>query len=109
MTEVLDTGEEMTTRRKSIAELLEKSEHPMTAQDICSILDIESRSIVYEDIGHIAKSVKNSGKEVLIRPASCGKCGYVLSSRKVASRPSKCPKCRSQWILLPGYLIRSKR
>ncbi len=109
MTEAIATGNEMTTRRKSIAELLEESEHPMTAQDICIILDIESRSIVYEDIGHIVKSVKNSGKQLLIRPASCGKCGYVFSSRKVASRPSKCPKCRSQWILLPGYIIRSKR
>jgi len=109
MTEAIAIGNEMTTRRKSIAELLENSEHPMTAQDICSILDIESRSIVYEDIGHIAKSVKNSGKLLLIRPASCGKCGYVFSNRKVASRPSKCPKCRSQWILLPGYIIRSNR
>ncbi|MHA1588422.1 MAG: transcriptional regulator [Candidatus Thorarchaeota archaeon] len=109
MTEAITIGKEMTTRRKSIAELLEKSEHPMTAQDICSILDIESRSIVYEDIEHIAKSVRSSGKQLLIRPASCGKCGYVFSSRKVASRPSKCPKCRSQWILLPGYIIRSKR
>jgi predicted Zn-ribbon and HTH transcriptional regulator len=109
MTKAIATGDEMTTRRKSIAELLEKSEHPMTAQDICVILDVESRSIVYEDIGHIAKSVRNSGKELLIRPASCGKCGYVFSTRRVASRPSKCPKCRSQWILLPGYLIRSKR
>jgi predicted Zn-ribbon and HTH transcriptional regulator len=109
MTKAIATGDEMTTRRKSIAELLEKSEHPMTAQDICVILDVESRSIVYEDIGHIAKSVRNSGKELLIRPASCGKCGYIFSTRRVASRPSKCPKCRSQWILLPGYLIRSKR
>ncbi len=109
MTKAIATGDEMTTRRKSIAELLEKSEHPMTAQDICVILDVESRSIVYEDIGHIAKSVRHSGKELLIRPASCGKCGYVFSTRRVASRPSKCPKCRSQWILLPGYLIRSKR
>ncbi|MGY5862295.1 MAG: HTH domain-containing protein [Candidatus Thorarchaeota archaeon] len=109
MTEAIVTGDEMTTRRKSIAELLEKSEHPITAQDICITLDIKSRSIVYEDIGHIAKSVRNSGKELLIRPASCGKCGYIFSTRKVASRPSKCPKCRSQWILLPGYLIRSKR
>ena len=109
MTEAIVTGDEMTTRRKSNAELLEKSEKPINAQDICITLDIKSRSIVYEDIGHIAKSVRNSGKELLIRPASCGKCGYIFSTRKVASRPSKCPKCRSQWILLPGYLIRSKR
>jgi predicted Zn-ribbon and HTH transcriptional regulator len=98
----------MQTRRERIAELLEQTDVPLTAQDICSILDIKSRSTVYEDIEHISISVKNKGKQLLIRPASCGKCGYVFAKRKVAKRPSKCPKCRSEWILLPGYFIREK-
>ncbi|MFW9846362.1 MAG: transcriptional regulator [Candidatus Thorarchaeota archaeon] len=99
---------DMPTRREAIAQLLEETDEPLTAQDICSILDIKSRAIVYEDIEHISASVKNKGKRLLIRPASCGKCGFVFSSRKSAKRPSKCPKCRSEWILLPGYLIRDK-
>ena len=52
---------------------------------------------------------KAEGKELLLRPASCGKCNYVFSERKSAKKPSKCPKCRSQWIISPGYLIRPRR
>jgi predicted Zn-ribbon and HTH transcriptional regulator len=100
---------DMQTRRERIAELLEETEIPLTAQDICNALDIKSRSVVYEDVEHISISVKNKGKHLLIRPASCGKCGYVFSKRKAAKRPSKCPKCRSEWILLPAYLIREKK
>lgn len=100
---------DMQTRRERIAELLEETEIPLTAQDICNALDIKSRSVVYEDVEHISISVKNKGKHLLIRPASCGKCGYVFSKRKSAKRPSKCPKCRSEWILLPAYVIRNKK
>jgi len=97
---------EMSTRRQKIAELLEKSEHPLTAQDICDTFDIKNSSIVYEDIEHISRSVRSKGKKVLIRPASCAKCDYVFGSRKSVKRPSRCPKCRSQWIIQPAFLIR---
>ncbi|MFX0108779.1 MAG: transcriptional regulator [Candidatus Hodarchaeota archaeon] len=99
----------MPTRRQTIAELLENSDDPLTAQDICALLDLKSRSVVYEDIEHLSKSVRNQGKRLLIRPASCGKCNYVFKTRKYAKRPSKCPKCRSQWILEPGFLILSQK
>ncbi|MHA2378808.1 MAG: transcriptional regulator [Candidatus Thorarchaeota archaeon] len=97
---------DMSTRRQRIAELLENAEHPLTAQDVCDMLDIKSRSTVYEDIEHISRSVKNKGKQVLIRPANCGKCGFVFTSRKSVKKPSRCPKCRSQWIIQPAYMIR---
>ncbi|MFX1262665.1 MAG: transcriptional regulator [Promethearchaeota archaeon] len=97
---------DMPTRRERISELLEQTDIPLTAQDICNVLDIRNRATVYEDIEHIAISVKNKGKELLIRPASCGKCGYTFAKRKSAKRPSKCPKCRSEWILQPAYVIR---
>ena len=100
---------EMLTRRERITELLEQTDIPLTDQDICNLLDIKNRATVYEDIEHIAITVKNRGKELLIRPASCGKCGYTFAKRKSAKRPSKCPKCRSEWILLPGYIIREKK
>jgi len=99
----------MQTRRETIAELLEKTEYPMTAEEICERLDIKKRSIVYEDLDHISKSVKRDNKELLIRPASCGKCQFVFKVGKTAKAPSKCPKCRSQWILAPAFLIRSKK
>ncbi|MFX0055440.1 MAG: transcriptional regulator [Candidatus Hermodarchaeota archaeon] len=98
----------MLTRRERITALLEQTDVPLTAQEICDILDIKHRAIVYEDIEHIAISLKHKGKELLIRPASCGKCGYAFTKRKSAKRPSKCPKCRSEWILQPGYIVRLK-
>ena len=99
----------MLTRREEITRLLESAEQPMTAQEICDILDLEKRSIVYEDINHIARSVKNLGKEVIVKPASCGKCNFVFRVKGSAKAPTKCPKCKSEWILAPGFLIRNRR
>jgi len=98
------------TRREKITKLLEETQYPLTAEDICQALDIKQRSIVYEDIEHIAKSLRNQQKELLVQPASCGKCNYVFKVKSSAKRPSKCPKCKSQWIISPGFLVRhSKR
>jgi predicted Zn-ribbon and HTH transcriptional regulator len=99
----------MSTRREIIAELLERTEHPLTAEEICEELDIKKRSIVYEDIDHISKSVKRENKELLIRPAICGKCQFAFKVGKTAKAPSKCPKCRSQWILAPAFVIRYRK
>ncbi len=98
----------MSTRREKIRDILEEAEHPLTAQDLCDILGLKNRSLIYEDIEHIAQSVKADGLELLLRPASCGKCNYIFSDRRAAKRPSNCPKCRSQWIVSPGYLIRRR-
>ena len=98
----------MPTRREAITELLEQTEHPLTAREICDILEIKSRGIVYEDLEHIAKSVKSRKKQLLIRPANCGSCNFVFKARSV-KKPSKCPKCKSEWIIPPAYLIRLKK
>ena len=112
LTKVYDASgeiESMLTRREQIAEFLEEAEVPLTAQDLCERLDIKKRSIIYEDIDHIARSVKNEGKEVIIRRASCGKCNYVFSQKHSAKAPTKCPKCKSEWILPPAFLIRKRK
>ena len=98
----------MPTRREEIARILEEAEHPITAEELCQILDVRSRSVIYEDITHIAKSIKARGKELLVRPAVCGKCQYEFYARKTAKAPSRCPKCKSQWIIAPAFIIRDK-
>jgi len=99
----------MLTRREEIISLLESTDQPMTAQEICDILDLRKRSIIYEDLDHIARTVRNQGKEVIVKPASCGKCHYVFKVKDSAKAPTKCPKCRSEWILAPSFLIRMKK
>lgn len=99
----------MPTRREQIAQHLEDAEYPLTAQDLCDILDLKKRAIIYEDIDHIARSVKNQGKQVVVSPARCGKCQFIFKKMKSSKAPTKCPKCRSEWIIAPGYLIRDKK
>ncbi len=99
---------DMQTRRERIAELLQSIEFPITAEEICEQFDIKSRSVVYEDIDHISRSMKRKGKELLIRPASCGKCHFIFKTRSTSKAPSKCPKCKSQWILAPAFIIKPK-
>jgi predicted Zn-ribbon and HTH transcriptional regulator len=99
----------MSTRREEITKQLEEAEYPLTAQDLCEILGLKKRSIIYEDIDHIARSVKNRGKQVIVSPARCGKCQFIFKKMKSSKAPTKCPKCRSEWIIAPGYLIRDKK
>ncbi|UCE11163.1 MAG: transcriptional regulator [Candidatus Thorarchaeota archaeon] len=99
----------MLTRRKSITKLLSETENPLTAREIVLMLGLKSRSIVYEDLQHIALSVRNEGKELVSLPASCGKCGFVFKGRKSTKKPSKCPKCKSGWILDARFIVRDSR
>ncbi|MBN2230590.1 MAG: transcriptional regulator [Candidatus Thorarchaeota archaeon] len=99
----------MLTRREEITRLLDSATVPLTAQEICEILEIKKRSIVYDDIDHIARSVRNQGKEVVVKPASCGKCHYAFRVKGSVKAPTKCPKCKSEWILAPSFLIRDKK
>ena len=99
----------MPTRREEIAKHLEDAEYPLTAQDICDMMGLKKRSLIYEDIDHIARSVRNQGKQVIVSPARCGKCQFIFKKIKSSKAPTKCPKCRSEWIIAPGYLIREKK
>lgn len=98
----------MLTRREKIMEIIEQADEPFTAEDLCQMLDVRSRNIIYEDLDHIAKSVRGKSKQLLVKPASCGKCHYIFTTRKSAKPPGRCPKCRSEWILAPAFIIRPK-
>lgn len=106
----IDTGnQDMSTRRESIEKLLEDTEVPLTARDICERLGITGTSEIFDDIEHISQTIRIRGKEILIRPARCAKCGYVFWNRHVAKMPAKCPKCHSEQIMEPGYIIKPGR
>ncbi len=99
----------MRTRRERIVELLERTEYPLTSKEICDILEIKSQSLVDEDLGHIAKTVRSRKQNLVMRPAQCGKCDYLFKSRESAKRPSRCPKCKSEWLIAPAFMIRERK
>ncbi len=103
----------METIRERIIELLRSTEHPLTAEEIASMLGLDPRSdarLVYEHIRHAAKTVfrRSGGRlQVFMEPPRCRNCGYVFRL-EVPRRPSKCPRCGSQRIEPPRFIIRER-
>ncbi|BCU69267.1 transcriptional regulator [Stygiolobus caldivivus] len=94
----------LTTREKIII-LLKYSDYPLTAKEIKERLCIENEKIVYEHLLHIAKSLKRKNMQLIVYLPKCRKCGYVFNLEK-PKKPSKCPKCKSEDIEPPRFLIR---
>ncbi len=92
----------MSTIRKQIIELLESGDHD--AREISQLLSISEKE-VYTHIPHIKKSVLAQGKKLIIIPSSCLICDYQFKDRSRPERPGKCPRCKSERIQNPRYLI----
>jgi predicted Zn-ribbon and HTH transcriptional regulator len=95
--------------RQRILKLLSESEEPLTAEDIARIFEIDVDE-VYEHLEHIAKSVKRlygGEKALLMLPPRCRKCGYVFKGLEKPKKPSRCPKCKSEWIEPPRFIVKS--
>jgi len=96
---------EWETLRERMIKLLIETNEPLSAREIALELGIDSERLVYEELKHVAKTIKRRGLTLYIQPAYCKKCGYVFKDAKI-KKPSKCPKCKSQWIEPPRFIIR---
>ena len=98
------------SRRERIIELLTATEEPMDVGEIARELGLDPREAasIYEDLEHIARSLKNSGFVLLVQPPACKSCGYVFKDLKRLKKPSKCPRCRSERIYPPRFIIRPR-
>jgi predicted Zn-ribbon and HTH transcriptional regulator len=98
------------SRRERIIELLTATEEPMDVGEIARGLGLDPREAasIYEDLEHIARSLKNSGFVLLVQPPTCKSCGYVFRDLKRLKKPSKCPRCRSERIYPPRFIIRPR-
>jgi predicted Zn-ribbon and HTH transcriptional regulator len=93
----------MKTIRQQLIDILMGRE--MTAIDLSQDVGIGEKE-VYEHLPHIARSVASQGKELVIEPARCLKCGYVFEGRKRFTRPGRCPRCRETHIQKPAFRVR---
>mgnify|MGYP000073555243 CR=1 FL=1 len=99
------------TRRERILEVLRNSNRPLTVVEIAERLNIKDPKIVkeiYNDLKHVGKTLyrETGGRETLVMiPPQCLNCGYVFKDRSKVKRPSKCPRCRSERISQPSFMI----
>jgi len=92
----------MKTIRQRIISLL--SEEEMDAREISQAMGIREKK-VYEQLPHIAHTLKPRGKTLIISPSLCKGCGYVFKDRKRFTPPSRCPRCKGEWIESPAYRV----
>ena len=92
------------TLRQLIMKALEGS--TLSARDISGEVRISEKE-VYDHLQHIQRSVnQNKGREFIVIPAECNKCGFVFKKRDRLKKPTKCPLCRHQSISVPLFSIR---
>ncbi len=96
------------TRRKKIIDILLESEQPISPSEIALRIDERNVNIIYNDMEHIAKTLKSMNYKMIVEPPVCKKCGYVFK-KTLNKKPSRCPKCKSEWIEEPRFLVRRKK
>jgi hypothetical protein len=101
------------SRRERIKQLLRQTNNPLSVEDIVALLgehtDLKS---VYEDLEHVAKSVRgeSKGKEYLAMiPPICRVCGFTFKGLQKPKTPSRCPKCKSERNTSPLFKIVTKK
>jgi len=100
----------METLRERIVRVLLESDEPLTVDQIGELLGVprEQRKMLYYELPHVAKTLrrKSGGAlQLVYEPPRCANCGYVFSKLKRIKKPSKCPRCKSERILPPRFLI----
>jgi len=93
-----------TVRQEIIAELLEG---PCSARDVSAVVGIPEKDVAGH-LEHIRKTIASSGRQLVIMPAECKKCGFVFSKREKLRRPGKCPLCKGESISEPHFMIGSR-
>lgn len=91
------------TRRQQVFELLEGSE--WSFDDLRRELGLTVK-VLEEDLHHIERSVRASGKRFKVRAASCFGCGFTFT-KMALHPPGRCPRCRDRRIDGPWLRITS--
>ena len=96
------------TRRKEIIRLLSQIDEPISAKEIAQDLGLGAKDVrkIYAHLDHVAKSVRSNGKKLLMIPPRCKECGYVFNNMRRARLPNRCPRCKSERIEPPRFIIK---
>lgn len=92
----------MKTTREKIEVLIRESDG-ITPSEISKKLDIKKLSSVISHIKHISKSLDEE-EIMFVWPPECQSCGFDRFNKKL-NLPSRCPKCKSERLSEPKFLI----
>lgn len=109
----LSQNTDKTTREKLIEIFLSNPGVEFSLQDLLRLLSLREKDSkrLLNDINHIAKTIRrmtNNSAYLAMRPPKCLNCGYTFSNLESAKRPSRCPKCKSERITEPTFVLLGK-
>jgi predicted Zn-ribbon and HTH transcriptional regulator len=82
------------TTRERVADALREA--PATVSELSTRVGA-SRSVLYDHLRHVARSMDGTDERFLVAPPSCSDCGFADFDDPV-NYPSRCPACRSERI-----------
>jgi len=89
------------TTRQRVADALRSD--PATPSELADRFDLAPASAV-EAVRHVARSLRPTDDELLVRPPTCLDCGFDRFDDP-ANCPSRCPDCRSERVAEPSFTI----
>ncbi len=107
-------GSSETVRERLAHFLLDHPGEEFSLEDLAAVLGLkrgESKRL-YEDLVHVSKTLwrRSGGKMyVAMLPPVCMSCGYVFKDLKKPRKPSRCPRCKSEWISGPRFVLVVKK
>lgn len=97
---------EFLTTRERIIQVLLSSTTPLDIYQIQEAAGLDLKpSEIYEELEHVAKTLKRRGMRLVVVPARCRSCGYEFRDRERLKKPSRCPRCKSERIDPPKFYI----
>ncbi|MEL9990515.1 MAG: transcriptional regulator [Thermoproteus sp.] len=98
---------EFLTDRERIIRVLLSSKEPLDVYQIRELAGLDLQpSEIYEELEHVARTLKRQSYKLMVVPARCRNCGYEFRDRERLKKPSKCPVCHSERIEPPKFYIR---
>lgn len=96
------------TARERLAQALLSAEEPLDVYQLQRLAGIDLRpSEIYDELEHVARTLRRRGVKLAVVPARCRSCGYEFKDRERLKKPSRCPICRSERIDPPKFYATS--
>ncbi|MBD3195978.1 MAG: transcriptional regulator [Candidatus Lokiarchaeota archaeon] len=103
----MKTPNKWKTRRQKLLEILEFEEEIFDLHSLMRELEYNSKKAFIKDIEHIALSLRNEEKQILVKPSECRACGFVFPQKGYSLNiPSKCPECKEERIKWPSLKLK---
>ena len=91
------------TLRQQIINLLGGDE--LSLRDLSQALSIPEKEVV-DHLGHIERTVRNQGGNLIEIPYKCLSCGFIFEKRTRFSKPGRCPACKNSHIQAASFHIK---